>query len=101
MKTNRLPALQYSVGHWPRANRLLGSFDPIIGSDLPYERCQPEQLSKFLQIRALSRAEVLIVDPNRGNRAAFHRRMATAGFVLTESLLGAGPSRARLLSYRR
>jgi hypothetical protein len=31
-------------------------------------------------------AEVWVVDPNRGNRAHFHRNMAAQGFTLSEDL---------------
>ncbi len=57
-----------------------GGFDLIIGSDLLYERSQPEQLAAFVQPHASPQAEVLIVDPNRGNRSAFHAGMAQLGF---------------------
>jgi hypothetical protein len=49
---------------------------------------------------------VLIVDPNRSNRAAFHRAMAVLGFTLGETAIEAplhdgSPYRGRLLHYRR
>ena len=49
---------------------------------------------------------MLIVDPNRGNRAAFNRRMAGAGFRLEEIDLSGAPGgadgyRGRLLRYLR
>ncbi|WP_341888494.1 methyltransferase domain-containing protein [Variovorax sp. YR752] len=110
VRLNGLPPLTYRHGDWAAAPLgppvqgeaiVEGRFDLIIGSDVLYERDDLGQLAAFVERHAQPAAEVLIVDPNRGNRAAFHRRMATAGFVMTESLLGAGASRARLLSYRR
>lgn len=103
---NGLPRLQYRTGHWQRANPLLGTFDLIVGSDVLYERDQPGQLAAFVQIHAAERAEVLIVDPNRGNRAAFSRSMDQLGFALAETLLEAPlddgtPYRGRLLRYCR
>jgi predicted nicotinamide N-methyase len=105
-RLNRLSGLKYSIGNWTRANPALGEFDLIIGSDVLYERSHPEQLSAFLQQHLAPRAEVLIVDPNRGNRRAFSRCMAELGFVLTETLLEAPlqdgtPYRGRLLRYLR
>ncbi len=103
---NGLHHLHYRTGHWQRVNPQLGEFDLIIGSDLLYERSQPGQLAAFIQIHAAERAEVLIVDPNRGNRSAFHQGMERAGFGLTETALDqpladGSPYRGRLLHYRR
>ena len=60
----------------------------------------------WMQVFGDSEAEVLIVDPNRGNRSAFNRRMAGAGFalhdmLLSEPLADGRAYRGRLLSYRR
>ncbi|QDX79903.1 SAM-dependent methyltransferase [Denitratisoma sp. DHT3] len=103
---NRLSGLQYRIGNWGRQAPAMGEFDLIIGSDVLYERSHPEQLAAFLQLHAAPSAEVLIVDPNRSNRRAFHRAMAALGFDLTETLLDAplddgSPYRGRLLHYRR
>ena len=51
-------------------------------------------------------AEVLIVDPNRGNRSAFNKRMADAGFTLEEIDLSGRdaqgtPYKGRMLRYQR
>jgi 2-polyprenyl-3-methyl-5-hydroxy-6-metoxy-1,4-benzoquinol methylase len=106
LKLNELPDLQYRTGHWQRANPRLGFFDLIVGSDLLYERSHPEPLAAFIELHASPQAEVLIVDPNRGNRSTFHHGMARAGFRLTETplvepLADGRPYRGRLLHYRR
>jgi predicted nicotinamide N-methyase len=106
LRLNNLPAMKYQTGNWGRANPDLGEFDLIIGSDVLYERSQPEQLSSFIQLHAAPAAEVLIIDPNRGNRAAFNRGMALFGFALTETLIDApmedgSAYRGRLLHYQR
>lgn len=110
LQINGLPPLDYRHGDWaappggpPVQGEAIvaGRFGLIVGSDVLYERDDAGHLSAFLERHALPRAEVLIVDPNRGNRAAFHRRMVAAGFGLTESLLGEGAARARLLRYAR
>lgn len=103
---NQLAGMKYCTGNWARANPALGEFDLIIGSDVLYERNQPAQLAAFIQLHAAPRAEVLIVDPNRGNRNPFHRCMAGLGFELTETALheplaDGSPYRGRLLHYVR
>ncbi|MDD5297737.1 MAG: methyltransferase domain-containing protein [Rhodocyclaceae bacterium] len=106
LRLNELPDMKYLTGNWSRANPALGRFDLIIGSDVLYERDQPTQLAAFIALHAAPRAEVLIIDPNRGNRSAFRRCMDDLGFSLTETLLDTplddgSPYRGRLLRYRR
>lgn len=105
-RLNLLPSMKYRTGNWGRANPQLGEFDLIIGSDILYERDQPAQLAAFIQLHAATHAEVLIVDPNRSNRAAFTQQMALLGFALKETRLDAplqdgSPYRGRLLHYKR
>ena len=78
----------------------------IIGSDVLYERSHPEDLAAFIHRHAACCAEVLIIDPNRGNRAAFNHGMVRFGFAVTETRLDTPlddgtPYRGRLLQYRR
>jgi predicted nicotinamide N-methyase len=97
---NRLPTLPYRHGHWgvaegqaveaaqapsPPRERVAGRFDLIMGSDVLYERDEDGGLCGFIERHTQPDAEVLIVDPNRGNRSAFNKRMATAGFDLHET----------------
>ena len=103
---NALPALKYGTGNWGRDNPLLGAFDLIIGSDVLYERSHPAQLADFIQLHAAPKTEVLIIDPNRSNRSAFHRAMALNGFAHTETMIetpldDGSAYRGRLLRYRR
>lgn len=106
LQLNALPDMAYLSGDWVRSNPALGQFDLVIGSDVLYEPGQPQQLAAFIARHAAPNAEVLIVDPNRGNRRAFGRCMALLGFALTETLLDAplhdgSPYRGRLLHFRR
>lgn len=106
LSLNQLPAMKYQAGNWSRTNPLLGSFDLIIGSDVLYDREQPEALSEFIDLHSGHDVEVLIMDPDRGNRSVFNRRMRSLGFTHTEtpvvSLPGRGsPYKGRLLCYRR
>jgi hypothetical protein len=76
---NGLPPLHYETGNWGRVN---------------------------IQEHAAEGAEVLIVDPNRGNRTAFHKDMANMGFGVTELLMNEplqdlSAYRGRLLHYKR
>lgn len=103
---NHLPTMPYCTGNWETKNLALGRFDLIIGSDLLYEPDQNGQLAAFIERHAERAAEVLIIDPDRGNRVAFKRSMAMLGFGLTETRLLAplhdGTAyRGRLLHYRR
>lgn len=77
---NDLPLLPYQMGNWERDNPGLGRFDVIIGSDVLYERDQPRDLAAFIAAHACAKVEVMIVDPDRGNRSAFCQHMASQGF---------------------
>lgn len=106
LRLNHLPAMKYSTGNWTQANPELGKFDLIIGSDILYERSHPLQLAAFIEQHAAECAEILIIDPNRGNRNAFSHHMRQFGFVLTETKLeiplnDGCPYHGRLLQYQR
>lgn len=104
LKLNHLPAMNYQIGNWSRANPLLARFDLIIGSDVLYDRDQPEALSQFIGLHVQPEAEVLIVDPDRGNRASFNRKMDALGYSRTETRISTLPGsgakyKGRLLRY--
>ena len=90
-----------------RAMRVQGRFELIIGSDVLYERDQTGELPAFIDRHATADSEVLIIDPDRGNRSAFTRRMGAMGYQLTETRLRdevgspRGLYRGRLLHYCR
>lgn len=103
---NQLPAMPYERGNWPVNNPRLGKFDTMIGSDVLYDREQPQALSQFIGLHAAPDAEVIIVDPDRGNRTRFNRYMQELGFAVTETLVTALPGsqekyKGRLLHYRK
>jgi len=99
LRLNGLPAMKYRHGRWgdalPSAGQLdqaadtdvRGCFDLIIGSDLLYERDDAGLLAAFIGRHSAPSGEVWIVDPERGNRSAFNRRMALLGFARTEQRL--------------
>lgn len=80
---NKLGPLKYRTGNWEVSNPDLGLFDLIIGSDVLYERQQPGQLAGFIDRHAARSAQVIIVDPDRGNRVGFCREMAALGYDFT------------------
>jgi predicted nicotinamide N-methyase len=86
---------------------LTGVFDLIVGSDILYERDDAGTLAHFIHTHAAPASEIWVVDPNRGNRSAFHRHMVRAGFALHEQVLdqtarGAkAVYKGRMLTYTR
>ena len=90
-----------------RDAQLTGVFDLIIGSDILYERDEAGTLAHFIHTHAAARCEIWVVDPNRGNRGAFHKHMARLGFVLHEQLLeeaarhDTAAYKGRMLTYTR
>lgn len=81
-RLNALPHLNYQTGHWGRDNPGLGRFDLIIASDVLYERDQPDTLSRFIDRHSADVVDVIVLDPDRGNRNGFCRKMVTLGYTL-------------------
>jgi hypothetical protein len=78
-----------------------------VGSDILYERDDEGTLAQFIDEHAAVRSEIWVVDPNRGNRAAFHKHMARVGFAMHEQMLdqaadkGVDAYKGRMLTYTR
>jgi 2-polyprenyl-3-methyl-5-hydroxy-6-metoxy-1,4-benzoquinol methylase len=106
LRLNQLPAIDFRTGNWAEIDSSLGSFDLIVGSDVLYERDLPDQLAGFLDRHSRPEVEVIIIDPERGNRSAFNKAMARLGFRHSESraagvqVSGEG-YKGRILNYRR
>jgi len=115
---NDIETVKYRHGQWGElggvcvrdtgVERLSDRYDLILGSDLLYDRNAPAELAYFIDDHAAARAEVWIVDPDRGHRPAFTREMAGYGFdlVYTERLEDAAvddgaPYKGRLLRFER
>ena len=103
---NKLGPLKYQSGNWEESNPELGRFDLIIGSDVLYERQQPSQLAAFIHSHAASAAQVIIVDPDRGNRVGFCREMTGLGYTHTvrradRFLENGDPFKGRFLTFTR
>ncbi len=106
LRLNGLGPLRYQAGNWAATNPWLGRFDLILGSDLLYERQQPAQLAGFIDRHAAAGCEVIVVDPDRGNRAAFGHEMAALGYALTmraadRQLEDGVAYKGRFLTFRR
>jgi predicted nicotinamide N-methyase len=91
LRLNGLPAMKYQTGNWSCANPQLGLFDLIIGSDVLYDRGQPEALSQFIDRHSKAAVEVVIVDPDRGNQPSFGRKMGVLGYSHTATRVLARP----------
>lgn len=113
LRLNKLSPMNYQHGHWgqhseqhqdPKVN---SRFDLIIGSDILYERDEQGDLAHYINEHLEDHAEVWVVDPNRGNRAHFHRNMAAQGFSLREEVLDISATeteaayKGRMLTYLR
>jgi predicted nicotinamide N-methyase len=105
LRLNALPAMKYEVGNWSLADSRLGLFDVIIGSDVLYDREQPETVSQFVHAHSAAHVQVLIVDPNRGNQSSFHRKMGLLGFSLSTERITSLPDgtayKGQMHSYTR
>ncbi len=106
LRLNVLPELPYLHGDWSAVNENLGRFDLVIGSDVLYERDQPSLLAAFIERHSQAAMEVVIVDPDRGNRPRFNRLMHQLGFEREEFKIdclpdGSTPYKGRVLSYAR
>jgi ETFB lysine methyltransferase len=65
---------------WIDEDDKLGKFDLIIGSDILYEQDHINLLSNFINNHANKNCEVIIIDPNRGNKNKFSIQMKSFGF---------------------
>lgn len=106
LRLNQLPAIDFRTGGWADVDAGLGTFDLIIGSDVLYERNLPGVLAGFIDRHSGPEVEVIIVDPDRGNRTAFNRHMADFGYHHEETRAAGQqedgePYKGRVLSYRR
>lgn len=106
LRLNGLPPMRYRAGDWSDPDRALGKFDLIIGSDVLYERDQPAQLLDFIDAHGQPGVQVMLVDPDRGNRNAFSKAMTTLGFDHHRLRVqghheGSANFRGHLLNYHR
>ena len=117
LRLNDLPKLPFRHGQWgdhpepsirdTGAELLTKKYDLVVGSDLLYEPDMPKALARFVDVCANPKAEVWIVDPNRGYRTTFNKKMNNLGFQLSsekslaEVQLTDEKYKGRLLIYNR
>lgn len=77
---NDMLPIKFQNGNWEVENPLLGEFDLIIGSDILYQPDHAEAVSNFIDCHSGKNVDVIIVDPNRGNRAKFTKKMLALGY---------------------
>jgi len=78
---NKMLPIKFQTGNWETDNPLLGEFDLIIGSDVLYEPAHAESVSQFIDCHSSDNVKVVIVDPDRGNRAKFTKKMIALGYA--------------------
>ncbi|NMM76663.1 methyltransferase [Acidovorax sp. SRB_24] len=105
LRLNQMSPMPYRHGQWGvpadagAAGQVQGLFDLVLGSDLLYERDEDGTLARFIGAHTAPRGQVWIIDPDRGNRPAFTRRMAAQGFGLREERLQR-PAEAGMAAYK-
>ena len=77
-KTRDIPFHNLS---WSEEDANLGKFDLIVGSDILYEPRHVKQLAGFMDRHTHPLAEVIVVDPDRGQGGLFHDGMIQKDFV--------------------
>lgn len=98
LAANDLPPLRFEVLDWRLEYPALGHFDLIIGSDLLYERDQPESLANFVDRHCDPvRGRAIVTDPGRRQMARFTRLMRDRGFEVDAGV----SAQARVARYSR
>ncbi|NKB36011.1 MAG: methyltransferase [Gammaproteobacteria bacterium] len=80
VRLNGGQAIPFLRTDWKTEHDGLGKFDLIIGADLLYERDHVEDVSAFINRHAQQSNEVIMVDPGRGNRSSFSKKMTSLGY---------------------
>ncbi len=112
LRLNGLAQMNYRIGDWAATSaasalHVQGRFGLIMGSDVLYDRDASQALAGFIGRHAPAQSEVWIVDPDRGNRAAFSHSMRGMGYTLVDRRIVTAASdreaaySGRLLVYRR
>ncbi len=99
----RIPFLRTS---WDDLTDGLGEFDVLIGADLLYEQQHIALLSDFIERHAKPDCEIILVDPGRGQHAAFSKKMVTMGYAHSQYKPDTGgylnaPFKGQVLRYQR
>lgn len=103
---NDLSDINIIAGDWSVYEGDPRQFDLIIGSDILYERSHHAMVAAFIDHHAAAKAEIVIIDPNRGHVGKFNRRMDELGYDCAEQraeerLADDEQYRGRILNYSR
>lgn len=103
---NHGSAIPFVRTGWDEGNTGLGQFDLIVGSDLLYDRRHLEVLALFIDQHAKHHAEIVIVDPGRGECARFSKLLNGRGFgvspdIRPDTAYLEAPFKGRIMHYRR
>lgn len=79
------PSITFVRADWADANEELGLFDLIVGSDILYEDEHSKILANFISEHAKPSSEIIIVDPGRGRKNKFIKKMESFGFQSEQS----------------
>lgn len=104
IRLNDLAPIKYFRSAWielPAPAISLGRFDFLVGSDVLYERDEACVLANYIDRHASDRAEIILIDPNRGNRSVFNKCMNGLGFALTETKIIDQTYRGSFLTFQR
>jgi predicted nicotinamide N-methyase len=104
IRLNQLAPMKYFRSAWselPAPAITLGRFDFLVGSDLLYERDEECVLANYIDRHASDQAEIILIDPNRGNRSVFNKCMRGLGFALTETKVIHQTYRGSFLAFER
>jgi len=83
-RLNNDKKIPFSRIEWKNLETQLGTFDLIIGSDLLYEDNHINELSTFIDKHAKPACKVILVDPDRGRKTKFRKRMQACSFDWAE-----------------
>jgi len=103
---NKGEVIPFERASWNEHDTDLGEFDLVIGSDLLYEKESINSLASFIDSHTKIDSNVVIVDPGRGNHAAFSKRMVTLGYTHHQEKPGdtsylEKPYNGQVLQYKR
>jgi|TARA_B110000238_G_C16081208_1_gene419526 predicted nicotinamide N-methyase len=98
--------IPFERANWDSINTTLGEFDLIVGSDILYEKENTNNLANFIDNHTRVGSNVIIVDPGRGNHAAFSKKMVTLGYSHNQEKTGdtsylEKPYNGQILQYKR
>jgi len=87
-KLNGGKPIPYFDGNWRDESIETRLFDLVIGSDVLYQPDHPSLLARFMSRHTSAAAQIIVVDPARGNLAMFGRELDQYGFTRFNEQIG-------------